>query len=284
MMPRRTALRLGSTVRTSQDLELPRLGLGVFQSPPGEVTRGAVKAALAAGYRLIDTAAMYGNEEDVGAAVRASGVPRDEIVVTSKLWYTDHGYDRALAAGHASQAKLGLGPIDLYLIHWPRANSPDDRIASWRALERLREEGVVRTIGVSNYAIRHLEELQGRSGLTPSVNQVELHPFVYDPELLEYCARHRIVVEAYSPLTRGRRLDDPRIASIARAHRKSAAQVLIRWGLQHDLVELPKSVHEERIRENADVYDFELGREELTALDALAGEGRVGATDPKLIP
>ena len=277
-------LGLGSRVRTHEGLELPRLGLGVFQTPPGPVTRNAVRWALEAGYRLIDTAAMYGNEEDVGEAVRASGLPREEIVVTTKLWFTDHGFEAAQAAGRRSQAKLGLGPIDLYLIHWPRANSPDDRLASWRALEKLRREGVVRTIGVSNYAVRHLEELAARSDQLPSVNQVELHPFVYDPAFLEYAARHRIVVEAYSPLTRGRRLDDPRIAAVARAHRKSPAQVLLRWGLQHGLVELPKSVHEDRIRENTALYDFALTPPEVEALDRLAGEGRVGATDPATIP
>jgi diketogulonate reductase-like aldo/keto reductase len=277
-------LRLDSTVRTSQGLDLPRLGLGVFQTPPGDVTRRAVRWALDAGYRLIDTAAMYGNEEDVGEAVRASGVPREEIVVTTKLWFTDHGFEAAQAAALRSQEKLGLGPIDLYLIHWPRANSPDDRLASWRALEKLRRDGVVRTIGVSNYAVRHLEELAAHSDLAPSVNQVEFHPFVYDPELLAYAARHRIVVEAYSPLTRARQMDHPALAEVARSHGKSPAQVLLRWGLQHDLVELPKSVHEARIRENAALYDFALDAGEMERLDRLRGGGRVGATDPATIP
>jgi methylglyoxal/glyoxal reductase len=277
-------LSLGSRVRTRQELDLPRLGLGVFQTPPGEVTRKAVRWALETGYRLIDTAAMYGNEEDVGEAVRASGVPRDEIVVTTKLWFTDHGFEAAQAAGRKSQTKLGLGPIDLYLIHWPRAESPDDRLASWRALEKLQREGVVRTIGVSNYSVRHLEELAQHSRTVPSVNQVEFHPFVYDPELLHYAEQHRIVIEAYSPLTRARKLDDPRVAALARAHGKSPAQILLRWGLQHGLVELPKSVREERIRENADLYDFSLAPKELEALDLLRGGGRVGATDPATIP
>ncbi|HYA11119.1 MAG TPA: aldo/keto reductase [Thermoplasmata archaeon] len=277
-------LRLDSRVRTGQGLELPRLGLGVFQTPPGTVTRKAVAWALAAGYRLIDTAAMYGNEADVGEAVRASGIPRDEIVVTTKLWFTDHGFDAAQAAARKSRDRLGLGPIDLYLIHWPRADPPEARLASWKALEKLREEGTVRTIGVSNYAVRHLEELRATSGVAPSVDQVELHPYVYDPEFLQYADRHRIVVEAYSPLTRGRKLDAPAVAAVARAHGKSAAQVLLRWGLQHGLVELPKSVHEERIRENADLYDFALTPEEVAALDRLRGGGRVGATDPATIP
>ena len=278
------SLSLATRVRTSQGLELPRLGLGVFQTPPGAVTRQAVRSALAAGYRHIDTAAMYGNEADVGEAVRASGIPRDEIVVTTKLWYTDHGFEAAQRAARESQARLGLGPIDLYLIHWPRANTPEDRLASWKALEKLRQEGVVRTVGVSNYAIRHLEELRAHSELMPSVNQVEFHPFVYDPELLAYAARHRIVVEAYSPLTRGRRLDAAPFAEVARAHGKSPAQVLLRWGLQHDLVVLPKSVTDARIRENAQLYDFELAPSEMDRLDRLQDGGRVTQLDPKAIP
>ena len=277
-------LSLASRVRTSQGLELPRLGLGVFQTPPGDVTRRSVAWALEAGYRLIDTAAMYGNEEAVGEAVRASGIPREEVVVTTKLWFTDHGFEAAQAAARRSQAKLGLGPIDLYLIHWPRANSPDDRLASWRALEQLRRDGIVRTVGVSNYAIRHLDELAAHSDLLPSVNQVEFHPFVYDPELIGYAERHRIVLEAYSPLTRARKLEDPRLAEVARAHHRSAAQVLLRWGLQHGLVVLPKSVHEQRIRENSALYDFTLAPAEMAALDGLRGGGRVGATDPETLP
>ena len=277
-------LRLDSRVRTSQGLDLPRLGLGVFQTPPGEVTRQSVRWALAAGYRHIDTAAMYGNEEDVGEAVRASGIPREEVVVTTKLWFTDHGFEAAQAAARKSQAKLGLGPIDLYLIHWPRANSPDERLASWKALEKLQRDGVVRSIGVSNYAVRHLEELRANSEVAPSVDQVELHPFVYDPEFAAYAAKHRIVVEAYSPLTRGKMLEDGRFASVARAHGRSPAQVLLRWGLQHGFVELPKSVHQERIRENAALYDFSLTPAEMESLDALRGGRRVGASDPASIP
>ena len=273
-----------SRLRTGQGLELPRLGFGVFQVPPGEATRTAVGHALDAGYRLIDTAAMYANEEDVGTAVRASGIPREEIVVTSKLWHTDHGYARALEAGRRSQERLGLGPIDLYLIHWPRAESPELRLESWRALERLRADGVVRAIGVSNYTVRHLEELRAASDIVPAVDQLEFHPFVYDPEILRYAAAHGVVLEAYSPLTRGRRLDDRRIAAIAGAHRRSPAQVLLRWGLQHGLVELPRSVRPERIRENAAVFDFELTPADMGSLDALAGGGRVTALDPAAIP
>jgi len=278
------ALELASTVPTWDGLDLPRLGLGVFQSPPGPVTKAAVRSALVAGYRLIDTAVMYGNAAEVGEAVRESGIPREEIVVTTKLWFTDHGFETAQAAARRSQEKLGLGVIDLYLIHWPRANSPEDRLASGKGLEKLRSDGVVRSVGVSNYAVRHLEELAAHSDLAPSVNQVEFHPFVYDAAFLDYAERHRLTVEAYSPLTRGRKLDDPGIAAVARAHRRSPAQVLLRWGLQHGLVVLPKSVHEERIRENARLYDFALSEDEMAALDRLSGGGRVGATDPGTIP
>jgi methylglyoxal/glyoxal reductase len=275
---------LSSRVRLGPGSEMPVLGLGVFQSPPGSETRQAVEWALEAGYRLLDTAAMYGNEADVGAAVRASRIPRSEVFVTTKLWHTEHGYDSAKKACHRSLAELGLDYIDLYLIHWPRANSPSDRLNSWRALEELQQEGSCRAIGVSNYAIRHLEELAAHSRTRPVVNQVEFHPFVYDPELVEYCTGHGIQLEAYSPLTRNRRLDDPRVAAIATAHGRSPAQVLVRWGLQHGVVEIPKSVHRERIRENAQVFDFELSTEEMRRLDGLRDRHRVTQWDPSEIP
>jgi diketogulonate reductase-like aldo/keto reductase len=276
-------LSLASKVRTNQGLDLPWLGLGVYQSPPGETTQRAVAAALRLGYRLIDTASMYGNEADVGEAVRASGIPRAEIVVTTKLWHSDHGYDKARAAARKSADLLGVGPIDLYLIHWPRANSPRDRLDSWRALEELCEEGLCRAIGVSNYTVRHLEELLAHARVVPAVNQVEFHPFVYDPGLVAYCGSHGIRLEAYSPLTRGRRFDEPALQEVARAHRRSAAQVLIRWGLHHGVVEIPKSVHEDRIRENAGALDFSLSTAEVARLDALASGERI-AWDPTEIP
>jgi len=275
---------LASRVRLNQGPEIPWLGLGVFQSEPGAVTRSAVKTALEVGYRAVDTAAMYGNEADVGEAVRSSGLPRGEVFVTTKLWHTEHGFDSALAAGRASADRLGLGAIDLYLIHWPRANSPKDRLDSWRALERLQKEGVCRAIGVSNYTVRHLEELRAHSDVAPAVDQVEFHPFVFDPELLGYCDRHGIRLEAWSPLTRARRLDHPVIQAVAAAHHRTPAQVLIRWGLEHDLLEIPKSVHAERIRENAQVFDFSLSAAEVASLDGLRGGPRVGMWNPADIP
>ncbi|MGA8710305.1 MAG: aldo/keto reductase [Thermoplasmata archaeon] len=275
---------IASRVRLNQGVEIPWLGLGVFQSEPGPVTRDAVRYALETGYRAVDTAAMYRNEADVGEAVRQSGVPRDEVFVTTKLWHTEHGFESALRAGRASAERLGLGPIDLYLIHWPRANSPQDRIDSWRAFTQLQREGVCRAIGVSNYTVRHLEELRAHSDIVPAVDQVEFHPFVYDPKLLEYCEENGILLEAWSPLTRGRHLDDPTLQSVAAAHHRTPAQVLIRWGLQHGAIELPKSVHRERIRENAQVFDFSLSAAEMTALDALRGGPRVGMWNPADIP
>jgi methylglyoxal/glyoxal reductase len=274
---------LSSRVKLSQGPEMPRLGLGVFQSPAGATTKQAVAWALHAGYRLIDTAAMYGNEADVGAAVRESGIPRGEVFVTTKLWHTDLGYASAKRAYRESFDRLGLEYIDLYLIHWPRADSPQVRLDTWRALEEIHEGGTCRAIGVSNYSIRHLQELEG-ARIPPAVNQVEFHPFVYDPELVDYCRQHRIQLEAYSPLTRNRRLDDPTIAEVAEAHTRSPAQVMIRWGLQHGLVEIPKSVHRERIEENTRVFEFELTDEEMERLDGLRDRKRVTQWDPAQIP
>lgn len=277
-------LSITSRVRLNSGIEIPVLGLGVFQSPPGAVTRQAVTWALEAGYRHIDTAAMYGNEKDVGEAVRASGLAREDVFVTTKLWHTDHGFEPAQRAAHRSLEQLNLGPIDLYLIHWPRANSPEDRHASWRALEQLQKEGLTRAIGVSNYTVRHLEELAARSDVVPAVDQVEFHPFVFDPELLAYCERRGIRLEAWSPLTRGRRLDDPTLVAIARAHERTPAQVLIRWGLDHGLIELPKSVHRDRIVENSEVFDFRLDAGEVARLDGQRDGHRVGMWDPSEIP
>jgi len=283
-MPFPSGASIASRVKLNQGPEIPWLGLGVFQSEPGPVTRDAVRYALETGYRAVDTAAMYRNESDVGEAVRQSGIPRDEVFVTTKLWHTDHGFEPALKAGRASAERLGLGPIDLYLIHWPRANSPQDRLDSWKALVQLQKEGVCRAVGVSNYTVRHLEELRTHSSVLPAVNQVEFHPFVFNPDLLSYCERLGIRLEAWSPLTRGRRLDDHTIQSIAAAHHRTPAQVLIRWGLEHGVVEIPKSVHRERIRENAQVFDFSLTAREVAALDGLRGGPRIGMWDPSDIP
>lgn len=275
---------LAPKIRLNQGVDIPVVGLGVFQSPPGDATRKAVTWALEAGYRHIDTAAMYGNEADVGEAIRASGLPREEVFVTTKLWFTEHGYEPAQRAAKASLERLGLSFIDLYLIHWPRANSPHDRQESWRALEKLQRDGICRAIGVSNYTIRHLEELRAHATILPAVDQVEFHPFVYDAELLHYVERHGIHLEAWSPLTRGRRMDEPVLAQIAAAHQRTPAQILLRWGLEHRVIELPKSVHKERIVENGHLFDFSLTREEVARMDRLSDGTRVGLWNPSDIP
>lgn len=263
---------LGSVVRLHDGNSMPVFGLGVYQSPPGHPTRDAVEYALKAGYRLIDTAALYRNEKDVGEAVRASGLDRDRVFLTTKLWNEDQGYDSALAAFERSRRALGVEYVDLYLIHWP---VPGKRSESWRALRKIQELGGARSIGVSNYTIAHLEELLQESDVVPTVNQVEFSPFLFQSELLRFCQRHHIQLEAYAPLTRGKRLKDPRIVRIAETHGASPAQVLIRWGLQHGVVEIPKSVRPERIQENAGAFDFSLSEPEVKTLDGLNEDLRV---------
>jgi diketogulonate reductase-like aldo/keto reductase len=260
------ALTIDSRITLGDGNKMPVLGLGVWQAGAGKETRKAVTFALECGYRLIDTAKLYGNERDVGIAVRESGIPREDIFVTTKLWNSDHGFESALRAFDGSRRELGLEYVDLYLIHWP---VPRLRQESWKAFLKLHEQGLIRSIGVSNYTIPHLEELLASSPLPPAVNQVEFHPFLYQRELLEYCKSHRIQLEAYSPLTRGQRLKHPLIKEIAAKYDKAPAQILIRWGLQHGLVEIPKSVRSERIRENAAVFDFEIKRTDMARLDAL---------------
>jgi diketogulonate reductase-like aldo/keto reductase len=274
------ALTISSTATLRGGLEIPLLGLGVYQARPGSETRNAVEAALRIGYRHIDTARAYGNERDVAEGIKASGIPREQIHLTTKLWNSDHGYDEALRACDASLARLGLEQVDLYLVHWPVQGL---RGETWRAMERLRADGKARAIGVSNYTVRHLEELLGRAQEPPAVNQVELHPFLQQRELAEFCAGNGIVVEAYAPLVRARRMDDAALRRVAARHGVTAAQVLVRWGLQQGFVVLPKSVSPARIQENADVYGFELSPEDLAALAAL-DEGYRTSWDPTDAP
>jgi diketogulonate reductase-like aldo/keto reductase len=256
---------------------IPQVGLGVWQSPRGDVTKNAVLTALRLGYRHVDTARIYGNEADVGAAVRESGVPRSDVFVTTKLWNDDQGYDAALSAFDRSLAKLGLEHVDLYLIHWPVAGKRKD---SWRALERLKAEGRAKHIGVSNFLVGHLEELLRDAAEPPSVNQIEIHPFLQHRETRAFCKKHGIVVEAYSPLTSGHKLQHPAITAVAKRVGRSNAQVLLRWGVQHGLVVLPKSTHDRRIAENAQLFDFDLDAEAMAALDALEA-GEATGWDPR---
>ncbi|SEE16473.1 aldo/keto reductase [Streptomyces sp. TLI_105] len=262
------------TVTLNNGVEIPQLGFGVFQVPDDETT-AAVTAALEAGYRSIDTAAIYGNETGVGRALAASGLPREELFVTTKLWNADQGYDSTLRAFDASLAKLGLDHVDLYLIHWP-APARDLYRDSWRALERLAEEGRVRAAGVSNFQPAHLRRLMDGTALTPAVNQVELHPGLQQTELRAFHAEHGIATEAWSPLAQGAVLGDPAVAAIAARYDKSPAQVVIRWHLQLGNVVIPKSVTPARIRENFDVFDFALTDEEMRAVAALDRDLRTG--------
>jgi diketogulonate reductase-like aldo/keto reductase len=271
---------LKQTVKLNNGISMPLLGLGVYLVPPGRETYQAVRTALEVGYRLIDTASFYRNEEDVGKAVRDSGIRREEVFITTKLWNEDHGYDSTLKAFDASLERLGFGTVDLYLIHFPMTNVRED---SWRALEHILEGGRARAIGVSNYTERHLKELLGQAGIVPAVNQVEFSPFLYQRKLLAYCRKNRIQLEAYAPLTAGERLLDPRITAIAKKHGRTNAQVMLRWAIQHGVVAIPKSTHPERIAENGRIFDFELPAEDVTELDGL-DDGFRSSWDPTAVP
>ncbi len=273
-------LRIESTVKLNNNVRMPILGLGVYQSPPGRVTQNAVKFALSVGYRHVDTARIYGNEADVGQAVHQSGITREALFVTTKLWNSDQGYDSTLRACEASLRTLGMDYLDLYLIHFP---VPETRKESWKAMKTLLGKGKCRAIGVSNFTIPHLEDLLETHEVTPAVNQVEFHPFLYQRELLEYCQRKGIQVEAYSPLARGERFKHPRITALATKYSKTPAQLMLRWGLQHGLVVIPKSTGEERIRENSQVFDFEISSEDMRSLDSLNEDLRLN-WDPTSVP
>jgi diketogulonate reductase-like aldo/keto reductase len=261
-----TKLTLASAVHQNDGTAMPLLGFGTYQIPNGGACYRAVRHALDVGYRHIDTAAFYGNEEDVGRAVRDSGLARADLYVTTKLWNSDQGYDSALRAFERSLKRLGLDYVDLYLVHWPE---PGKRADSWRALEEIRKRGHCRSIGVSNYTVRHLEELLRSAQVMPVNNQVEFSPFLYQRKLLEFCAAKGISLTAYCPLTHGEKLDHPAIAQIGAKYGKTGAQVLLRWALQHNVVAIPKSARNERIEENAALYDFELDANEMARLDAL---------------
>jgi 2,5-diketo-D-gluconate reductase A len=269
---------LGRTVPLRGGVTIPQIGLGVFQVP-SEEAQPVVEEALQLGYRHIDTAAAYVNEKGVGAAVRASGLPRDEIFVTSKLRNGDQGYDSALRAYDETLGRLGLDALDLYLIHWPypAAGLWQD---SWRALERLRDEGRVRAVGVSNFLVEHLQELAGFADAMPAVNQIELHPTFQQADVVAACREHGIAVEAYSPLGQGADLGDERVVAIARRLEVSPAQVILRWHVDKGHVVIPKSVSPERMRANASLEGVALSPDDLASIDALESGNRVGG-DPR---
>jgi 2,5-diketo-D-gluconate reductase A len=262
------------TITLNNGVEIPQLGFGVFQVPPDEVVE-PVATALQAGYRLIDTAAVYGNETGVGRAIAESGVARDELFITTKLWNSDQGYDSTLRAFDASLEKLGLETVDLYLIHWPTP-ARDLYVDTWKALTKLYEDGRTRAIGVSNFTIHTLNRLREESRIIPAVNQIELHPHWPQAELRAYHREHQIATQAWSPIGQGKGLlDDPQVIALAKAHDRTPAQVVLRWHMQLGVIAIPKSVTPSRISENLDVFDFDLDDGELAILSSLAPK-RVG--------
>ena len=257
---------LNSTAKLNNGIQIPRLGLGVYQIPPGKSTVKAVKYALKIGYKHFDTAMIYGNESDVGTALKESDVKREDIFVTTKVWNSDQGYDSTLKAFESSLKRLSLSYVDLYLIHWPVHGKI---IETWEAMIKLLSSGKVNVIGVSNYSIKELKETINSSDVIPAINQVEFHPFLYQKDLLQFCKRNLIQLEAYSPLTRGERLDDSDVVRVAKMYDKTPAQILVRWSLQHNLVVIPKSSHEKRILENSQVFDFHINQKDMEILDSL---------------
>lgn len=253
-------------------VEMPWLGLGVYQIDDGRVVADAVRTAVEAGYRSVDTAALYRNETGVGEAVRSAGIPREELFVTTKVWNSDQGFESTLAAFEASRKRLALDYVDLYLIHWPVKGKYKD---TWRALEKLYADGYVRSIGVSNFQISHLEDVLSVADIVPMVNQVEYHPLLAQNPLREFCRSKSIQLEAWSPLMQGK-LNDPVLVGIADNYGKTPAQIVLRWDLQNEVVTIPKSSHPGRIRENAAIFDFELTEEDMARIGELDRGKRLG--------
>ena len=266
-------MNLQSTRTLTNGVEMPIFGLGVYKMTDRQETIEAITKALQAGYRAIDTASLYYNEEQVGEAIRHSGVAREEIFVTTKVWNTDQGYDNTLKAFEVSLKKLNMDYVDLYLTHWPVEGKYPD---TYRAIERLYEEKLIRVPGVSNHHAHHLEQLLRSANVPPMVNQVEAHPYLSQEPLRAFCREHHIEVTAWSPLGRGGVLQDETIIKIAEKYGKSAAQVVLRWHLQHNIMVIPKSVTPSRIEENANIFDFVLSSEDMTVIDSLNRNQRFG--------
>ncbi|GGI18284.1 aldo/keto reductase [Gottfriedia solisilvae] len=268
---------LNSRVKLNNGIEMPVVGLGVFQVEDGQIVIDSVKAAIKNGYRSIDTAAIYGNEEGVGQgikeAIEENGISREDLFITSKVWNADLGYQSTLDAFELSLKKLGLDYLDLYLIHWPVEGK---YIESWKALETLYKTGKVKAIGMSNFQIHHLQDVLEIAEIKPMVNQVELHPLLSQVELRNFLKENSIQVEAWAPLMQGQLFENETLLKIAKAHDKSIAQIVLRWHLQNEIVIIPKSVKEHRIQENANIFDFELTTEEMKTIDTLNQNHRVG--------
>jgi diketogulonate reductase-like aldo/keto reductase len=261
------------TIPLNNGIQMPMLGLGVWRTPDGDATETAVACALEAGYRSIDTAKAYDNETGVGQGLRASGVPRDEVFVTTKLWNEDARQGNVREAFEASMDRLGLEVLDLFLLHWP---VPGKYLAAWEVLEELYGEGRIRAIGVSNFLVHHLDDLLAHAKVVPAVNQIEFHPKLQSPELVGYCEERDIAVEAWSPIMRGQVVDVPEIVQLADALGKTPVQVTLRWQIQRGIVTIPKSANPERIRANADIFDFELDDAQMETMDSLDDGLRLG--------
>ncbi|WP_412733929.1 aldo/keto reductase [Halalkalibacterium halodurans] len=264
---------LQATTTLHNGVKMPWFGLGVFKVSEGDEVIQSVKDAIRAGYKSIDTAAVYGNEEGVGKAIAESGVPREELFITSKVWNADQGFDSTISAFNTSLEKLGLDYLDLYLVHWPVKGK---YVETWKALEKLYQDGLVRAIGVSNFQVHHLKDVLEAGSIVPMVNQVEYHPHLTQTELHDFCKQNKIQLEAWSPLKQGQLLNDPTIVAIAEAHQKTPAQIILRWDLQNEVVTIPKSVKKDRIISNADIFDFQLTDKDMQQINELNKNERVG--------
>lgn len=263
---------IADTFTLNNGVAMPYLGLGVFQTKEGEEVINAVNYAIDAGYRHIDTAAIYGNEEGVGQAIVQSNVAREELFITTKLWNDDQGYDKTLRAFELSMKKLQLNYLDLYLIHWPKPLNAE----TWRAMESLYEQGLIKAIGVSNFTQQHIEGLLKTAKVTPAINQVEYHPYLQQPELKSYCESKHIHYQAWSPLMQGKIFGIDILKEIASRYKKTVAQVVVRWNLQNEVVVMPKSVNNDRIISNANVFDFELSKADMELINGLDKNERIG--------
>lgn len=254
-------------------LEMPWLGFGVFKMSDGQEVEQAIRYALEAGYRSIDTATVYRNERGVGKAIRDSGIPREDIFLTTKVWNSDQREKRTLAAFEESLERLGTDYVDLYLVHWPVKECYQE---TWKVMDEIYQSGRAKAIGVSNFMIHHLEDLFSNSQVVPAVNQIEFHPLLVQPELLKFCQEHQIQVEAWSPLMQGQIITEPTVQRLTEKYHKTPAQIALRWNLQHEVVTIPKSSNPNRIIENAQIFDFELSQKDMNVLDALDQGKRVG--------
>ncbi|MGM8215829.1 aldo/keto reductase [Bacillaceae bacterium W0354] len=269
---------LQGRVKLHNGVEMPGFGLGVYKVSEGQEVELAVSSALEYGYRMIDTATVYQNETGVGRVINQSNISRDDLFITTKVWNDDQGYDETLRAFESSLEKLKLDFVDLYLIHWPVKNKYKE---TWKALERLYDEKAVRAIGVSNFHVHHLENVMSRANIKPMVNQIEYHPHLTQQEVKTFCEKEQIQLEAWSPLKRGRLLDEPTIVELANKYDKTPAQIILRWDLQTGVVTIPKSVNPTRIKENANIFDFELSQEDIERLTALNKNERSGTNPDK---